>query len=305
MTAFRQIGAALATATLQVRTWLLGWLLVTLPAVFLVWPLLRTLQQDFDHHPGATPTLGESLDLDFARQHPELALQGGGAVLLVLLGWTFLGGGILATVGRRPGVGLSEFLAAGGRALWPGLRVLGIGLLLAVLLSWGIAGVEHWLQVSLADVDPGAALTSSRFTTVAFGLELLHWLYGLGFLLLLFAAKVARAHLGVAGRSSALRAWLRAAASMLRHPLRALLMVLSLAALWLLSGWLFGILVAYGEASGRLWLMLLAAQLHVVVLQILLVANFLAARSLAGIEAAAEVPIEERTVAVETAAPAG
>lgn len=295
MTAFRMFGSSFLAAGREWRVWLLGYLLVTLTALFLVLPLLQALQAALDHHPGASLSLGESLDLDFARRRPDLALQGGGALLLVLLGWTCLGGGLLATAAERPRPSFVEFLAACGRTFWPSLRVLAVGLLLALLLAFGVASLDAWLRLDvLADADPGAGIAPFglqwRIFTLAFGLELLRWCYGLCFLLLLFAAKVARAHLAAGRRRSAWLAFVAAAGNLLRHPLRSLLLLLQLLAAWIAAGWLLGMAVDQAEAGGRLWWMLAASQLHVILLQILLATAFLMARAGAGLDAVETAP---------------
>ncbi len=278
--------ASLLAAASAVRLWLLGWLLVTVPAFLLAWPLWVAWKGAYDHHPGATLGLNQHLDADFARQHPELTLASAGAALFVLLGWTWLGGGILALAGSGRPWRLAEVLAEGGRLLPRHLRALGLGLVLALGLAYGVAFLDTWLRTdALADTDPGATLgllgLRFRLFSLEAGLEGLRWLYGLLFLGLLFASKLARAFLIAPEQRSATAAWGRAALRMLRHPIRTAQIVLLLTAAWLGAGFALAPLLAWADQKGHTWALLGLAQLLVVLLQILLVAGFLAARALA------------------------
>ncbi|GAB4139481.1 MAG: hypothetical protein Fur0037_05780 [Planctomycetota bacterium] len=301
MKTLRMVGSSLRLAALQVRAWFLGYLLVTLTAAFLVWPALSAMHAAFDHAPSATLTLGESLDADFARTHPWLAVQGGGAVLLVLLGWTFLGGGVLATAGRR--VSMSAFLGECGKAFWPGVKVLAAGLVPALLLAFGVGRFDAWLRAALAGSDPGSMVRplglQSRWFTLATALEILRWCYGYLFLCLLLTAKVARAHLLRPGSRSAVVAWLRAVWTVLRHPWRADLSVFSVLFLWIGSGFVFGWILEMAEGKGWLWMSISASQIHVAGLQILLIAHLLIAKRLAGIEPVRESSAPADVISIE------
>jgi hypothetical protein len=297
MTAFRIAFGSLGRALPQVRSWLCAWLLVTLPAAFLVLPVLRALRATYDHDPAATFELNQHLDLDFVRLHPDLAIAGGGAVLLVLLGWTFLGGGILAAAAASERPRFGEFLASCARLLPRNLRAIFVGLLLALLLGWGVGFLDDWLRnKALADVDPGAMWTPFglhwRCFTVEFGLVAMHWVYGYLFLLLLFASKIARAHLCEDTTGSAVLAWLRAIGRMLRHPLRAALVVALLTTAYLLLQLVLGAVLAIGSKGADLWWMVPISQVGVVCAQIVLVAFFLAAHDFAGFARLRESPEE-------------
>ncbi|HLQ37579.1 MAG TPA: hypothetical protein VK348_07250 [Planctomycetota bacterium] len=292
MIAIRIAVGSLWSAARQLRTIGLAWLLVTLPALFLVLPVYGELRAVFDHHPGATWALDQYLDPDFARGHPAAVVRGSGALLLVLLGWAFLGGGILVADGTGGRIRTAEFFAACGRHLLANLRALGCGLVVCLLLCWGIGVLDGWLRNEvLADADPGMAWQpfglQSRWLTVESGLVALRWGYGFLFLLLLFASKLARVYLCVGGRHSAVLAWLRALLRLLRHPLRAMLVVAVLSAVPLLLQFAVAELLAMAPVGDDLWWLLLGSQLHVVVLQIVLIANFHAARRCAGTAALA------------------
>jgi hypothetical protein len=275
---------AIVRAAVQVRVWLLGWLVVTVPAVLLTWPLLEGLHQALDHQPAATFGLGQSLDADLARLHPDLVIRSIGAPLLALLGWTFLGGGVLTMLGGPGRVTLAGFLAACGRTLPRNLRALAIGLLLALLLDWGVGVFDTWLRrEALRDINPAAPLVfflpSWPLLSVGAGLEALRWLYGFLFLLLLYASKVARAHLCCRDRTSAVLAWCAAAGTLLRRPLHTLTVIAVLTAAWALPQFAVGELLALGDDEADLPWMTLIGQALVAWLQILLVAAFFVARA--------------------------
>jgi hypothetical protein len=278
---------SLLTALRQVRVWLPAWLLVTLVACLLVRPVWIELVAAYDHQPAATVAMNQHLDADFARERPALAVRSAGAVLFMLVLWTFLGGGILCRVGTGRRWATADFLADCARTLPRNLRALGIGLVLALLLGWGVDSLDGWLRRErLADSDPGAFLMGLRFRllTLEAGLEMLRWVWGFLFLLLLFASKVARSHLCVSGRRSAALAWLSALASMARHPLRSILVVGALTLVWSGAAFAIGPLLAWADGSGHTLLLLAIGQLLVVLLQVELIAAFLAARAFAGLD---------------------
>jgi hypothetical protein len=281
--ALRSLGTALAS----VRLWLLAWLLVSVPALLQVWPLWAELKQAFDHypnpHPGITLTLNEHLDPDFARQHPGLRMEFTGASLVVMLVWTFLAGGILCRVGLGRFTA-SQFLADCGRCLPRNLRAMFVGLVLLLLLCWGVDYFDAWLKGDvLADTDPGTSAAvgvESRFLTLESGLAALQWVYGALFLLVLFAGKMARASLCLQNRHSALLAWLRAFLRMLRHPFRTVTALLTIGLVWIGTGFLLRIAMDYVDANGHSWQLLVLSQAFAVMLQLITIATLLVARDL-------------------------
>jgi hypothetical protein len=284
MNGFALAFRSLVSAAVSVRVWALCWVLVTVPALLQVWPLWGELKNALDHQPAATLTLNEHLDLDFARQHPELRMDLTGAGLMVMLVWTFLAGGILCRVGagRFPAAG---FFSDCGRCLPRNLRATFVGLLLLLLLNWGVDSLDAWLKGDvLADTDPGSfsSVAQARILTLESGLAALRWAYGVLFVVVVFAGKMARANLCVQGRRSALLAWLRAFLRMLRHPLRTLSVMLVLGAVWVGAGLVLGFAIDRADVNGHSWLLLVLSQVLAVVLQIVLIASLLAARDLMG-----------------------
>lgn len=278
---------SLLFALRQVRLWLPAWFLVTVVAFLLVRPLWLGLVAAYDHHPAATVALNQHLDADLARRQPELAVRSAGAVLFVLLLWTFLGGGILCRSGTGRPHATADFLADCARTLPRNLRAVGVGLVLALLMGWAVDALDGWLREDLlADVDPGAAMVGVRLRplTVEAGLEALRWVWGFLFLLLVFASKVARAHLCVSGRRSAALAWATALSSMARHPLRSVLVVGTLSAVWAGVAFLLGPLLAWADDAGHTVLFFGLGQVLVVLLQVELIAAFVAARAFAGLD---------------------
>lgn len=278
--AFRSFGHALGS----VRVWSLCWLLVTVPAVVLLWPTWVALKKAYDHQPGATVALNQHLDADFARVHADLQIHSAGAGLFMLLAWAFLSGGILCRVGGGR-MQASAFFADCGHHLLRNVRALVVGLVLLLLLNWGVDSLDSWLKGEvLADADPGAfaPLGSLRILTLESGLGALDWLYGFLFLALLFAGKLARASLCLQGRRSALLAWLRALLRMLLHPFRTLMVMLGIGAVWLGAAFLLGVAMRWADAEGQTWVLLVLAQVLVVILQLVSIASLLAARELMG-----------------------
>lgn len=299
MDSLRIVLSCLATAARHPRVWLTAWLVVTLPALLLVFPVFMELRDNLDQHPGATFALNQHLDLDFARAHPEATVRAGGAVLFMILAWTFLGGGILATVGVGRRFRFSEMLAEGGRLFARNLRAV-IGLLvLALLLFWGVDAFDGWLRTGLLRDSSNEPLSilgwSSPVLTPRMGLEVLQWGYGLLFLILLFASKLARARLCLYDRRSAILAWSRAVGTMVRRPVRTFMVVALLAlVLWAVPA---AIGLAMGWFGEDLLPMLVLGQAGVVWYQIVLIAFFLSARRMvADADARPEMPAEPTVV---------
>lgn len=273
---------SIVTAFRYPRVWILAWLLVTVPALLVLFPIYEVMSSELSQHPGVGFLLDQSLDSDLVRNHPELRISLIGAGLFVLLAWVFLAGGVLSTVGRVDRFSFTIFLSDGARLFLRNLRVLCIGLIPVALLFWGTDALREWLaEGPLRDTDPGSTflplwLFDIRWVHV---LESLLYFSGFVFMLVLFLSKVAMAHLAVGDRRSALLAWLVAIGRFLRHPLRASLLVFWLSMAFLLLPSLIGLTTAWAlEVGQNLWLGLLLGQCGVISSQLVLLAFLLSAR---------------------------
>ncbi|MHC5064515.1 MAG: hypothetical protein ACYTG5_11150 [Planctomycetota bacterium] len=274
--------SSLGNALRYPRVWLTAWLLVTIPALLIVYPVYLELEAEMAQNPGAGFLLDQSLDEDFLRQHPGLGSTLLGGSLFMIIAWAFLSGAVLKTMRSDLIFGFTAFLVAGGKLFFRNLRVLVIGLVPAAALFWGTGAFQSWLMEGpLVDADPGATalplwLFDIRWAHVQEGIL---YLEGLLFILLLFMSKVAMAHLAVDDKRSALLAWGLALGKILRHPLRASLLVLLLTLVFLAVPSLMGIGTAWAlEVEQNLWLGLLFGQLAVIASQIVLLASLLSAR---------------------------
>jgi hypothetical protein len=204
------------------RVLLMFWLLVTVPALFLVWPMHQTWSEALGPHPGAAVTaLDQALDVDLARRHPDrLRLWLGGSALLVLFGAVVIGGGLLRIVGRKEPFRALDVLVEGCRGLLRNTRVLLIGLLVALAFGWGSSALRGWMGEMLRDVEAGAVALGVGPVVVrwyqVFGL--LGVIEALLFCLVLFWTKVAMARLVLRGRRSSIGAMTRAGVGLLRFP---------------------------------------------------------------------------------------
>ena len=279
----RNVLASLWTAVRAVRVWLLAWTVVTVAAVLVVWPAWRVLDQELSHHPGAGYHLDQALDVDLWRTRPELALSIGGALLFVLLAGIYLAGGVLATVGRGDRrFRFAQFLGEGGYLFLRNVRVIAIGLVLALALGWGFAQLDAWLlEGVLYASEPGAiavrlGVADLRWIHV---LEAISWTKGFCVVGLLFASKVAMARLADGPRRSAFLAWGTAFGRLLRRPLRALGIVVCWTAIWAGGSQLIGELTAHLlEVRQELLLGALAGQAGIVLGQWVLIGVLLSAR---------------------------
>jgi hypothetical protein len=292
----------LRSAVLSLRhPWLLVilWVAVTLPAALIVLPLHEALASELMHHPGASLRVDQFLDADFARRHPEAALSLlAGSVALFLL-WTLLAGGIVATTGAGERFTLTAMLREGAAQWTRVVRVLALGLLLALLIGWGESWARHRLTQALAGVDAGPLSFARSITWLwwlnwQFVVEVLRWLSGFVFVLLVLLAKTAIATLVVERRSSALAAWLVAGLVALRAPLRFASTAAVLLLLWLGGSHLLGSLqVRLLELGEQLLAGALVGQAQVLWVQAVLVAFFVAAREL--VHRARPAPVTERS----------
>ncbi len=278
---------AIGTALRSPLVLILAWLLVTLPSLFLVYPVFEEIHQVYGKAPGASLFLDLAFDSDFVRGRPDLVLRLSGAMVLVWLGHVFIGGGVLSFTGRKDASIDIGFFAACGRLFGRNLRAVLWLIVPLVLLGWGYDVVRHMLEERLfAGEDSGARVFSwgGQFTTVASLLELVKWVFGALVVILLFVSKMVRARMALHNSSSAFKAWWATGFSALRHPLRTLIIPGILTVLWIVGMHLCGMLVVRGlEGSGELgtsqlvWGLALG-QLGVLWTQVVLVAFFVAAR---------------------------
>ena len=310
MTGIRIALGALAAAFLQPRILLLAWAWVTALALWLVWPAWQVIDAELASHPGSAFLLDPVLDADFARRHPGTVLALGGASVLMLVFWAFLGGGVLATVGLGRRLRFTELLSEGGAFLLRSLRVLGLGLLLAVLLGWGLGTLDRLVTGhAWRDADPGVITVfgwePAHWFTRSLVVEALRWLWGFAFLVLVFAGKVALARLVVDGRRSAFLAWAFALGTLLRRPLRAALVVGTLVAVWVAGSFVLGFATArLLEPERNLVAGLALTQAQVVLGQAVLIAFLLAARSFLVVGRDAARESSEPVVVIPQRAPA-
>lgn len=283
----RNVLASLWAAVRAVRVWLLAWTIVTAAAVLVVWPAWRVLDEGLSQHPGAGYHLDQALDVDLWRTRPELALSIGGALLFALLAGIYLAGGVLTTVGREDRrFRFAQLLGEGGYLFLRNLRVIAIGLVLAVGIGWGFAQLDAWLlEDVLYATEPGAiavrlGIADLRWIHV---LEAIAWTKGLCVVGLLFASKVAMARLADGPRRSALIAWGTAIGRLLRRPFRAVGIVVLWTAIWAGGSQLIGELTAYLlEVRQELLLGALAGQVGIVLGQWVLIGLLLSARRFLG-----------------------
>jgi hypothetical protein len=226
------------------------------------------------------------LDEDFARLHPDARLSLVGASLFVLLAFACLAGGVLAEVGRGRRFTYGGFLVSGARLLGRNLRVLVIGAVLGLLLFWGVDLLDRWIvEHGVYEWDTGPLpVIGARgpWLSLELWLDALRWLWGFLFLVLVLAAKMAMARLAVLDRRSALLAWVAALGTVLRHPLRVVLLLGGWLVCWLGVSYLIGEITVYLiEGKRQVWLGLAMGQLAILWTQVVLVALLLAARGLA------------------------
>jgi len=309
MVSLRTLLFALGTALNYPRVVLTMWLMVTLPALLAVFPAVQSIDRALAHHPGARLTLDQSLDSDFARLHPEAAVGLAGGMVFVLLASAFLAGGILTRVGTGKRFSYGVFLAEGGRLFLRNLRVLAIAVIVCAAVFWGIDNLDRWVrEVWLYDADPGATLLGwhTPWFSLELGLEATRWLYGFLFVLILLLTKMAMARLAALDRRSALLAWLAAAGTVLRHPLRTLWMLVLWLALWMGVAYLIGEVTVYAlEIRQQPWLGLLSGQVGILWTQLALIALLLAARSFTVRTVTAPILVEEPVGYGEIAPSAG
>lgn len=278
---FRILLGAFAGALKHPLLLLLGWLIVTVPAALAVLPAYAATDAALSSHAGASYLADDYLDADLARLTPAITLRLTGGLAFVLLAWTFLAGGVIATAATGLRVSWRQFLITCSVNLLRNLRVILLGLLLALLLGWGADATASLLRERWADADPGPFLSIPGLAWFGrpFVAEAVAWGFGFLFLLLLFLAKVALARLVLHDRSCALLAWLRSFGTLLRRPLRMPLTVAGFAFVWLLGSHLIGMGTAYLlEVRQQIWLGLACGQLGVLWSQVALVAFLLAAR---------------------------
>ncbi len=282
--AFRISLMALLTALRYPRVWLALWVWVTAAALVLVVPIYGAVDAALAHHPGASRLVDQALDDDLWRQNPALTPHLTGAAVFVLLGMVFFAGGILSCMGVGRRFRFTGFLSECARLFPRNLRVLLIGLVPATLLFWGVGFADTWLREDLLrNWDPGGPDVDSplsRYVSLEFGLELLNWFWGLLFLLLVLASKVAMAHLVVENRSLAVWAWGKAAMRVLTSPFMASFIIVLLILAYLPLYFLGGVITSFLEAGPEtnLWAGLACGQGGIMWLQVVTVAFFLAAR---------------------------
>lgn len=304
MNSIRLAVSCVVTALSYPRVWLTALAVVFIAGLLHVFPVFSEIDRALAHYPGAGLSLQPGVDDDLAREVPLRISMIPGGIFMILV-WTFLAGGILATVGTREKFRFTDFLSEGGRLFMRNLRVVVIGLPVALLLFWGVGVLDSWIREDLLyDSDPGSMSLfgwQPRIASWEFLLEVLNNVWAVLFMLLVLTSHVAMARLAVDNRRSALAAWGMAGFLTLRHPIRSLVVVLTICAIFI--GGVFGIgeltvlfLEARPEAE-NLWLALLTGQAGIAYTQVILVAFLLAGRKLLAIrqdpsEQAAEPVVE-------------
>ena len=282
MTAIHDLWRSIATALTRPRVLATVWLSIFVPALFVAWPAFVAYDAALSSHPGASFTLDQALDADLLRENPGVATSMLAASVFVLLASAYLAGSILSVVGLRTArASYTQFLADGGRLFLRNLRVLALGVGAALLLGWGIAAIRALWGSWTADFDAGAVALPFYVFDLRWGhlAEFGSYLAGLAFLLLVFASKVAMAHLAVRNRRSATVAWGVAVGRICAAPLRTVVVVGGIALCWIAGGHLVGMAtVKFLEVDQNLWLGFAVAQIGMLWNAALLVATLLAAR---------------------------
>jgi hypothetical protein len=180
------------------------------------------------------------------------------------------------------------FLADCGRLFLRNLRVMGLGIVFASALGWGIDVLRSQFREWMYDLDPGAV----AIPLLVFDVRWVHivdlgsYAAGLVFLMLVFASKIAMAHLAVHDKRSALIAWGVGLGKLLRSPLRSTLALVLLAASWIGASHALGILtVQFLEVEQNLWLGLLFGQLTMIWGAAILIATLITARRFVAVPA--------------------
>ena len=290
LTSLRIVAGAVALTLRFPRVLLFGYLLVTIPAVLIVWPVWAAMHEALAHHPGAVAADGWRLDLaldgDFARQHPGLAVSVAGGGLFALVAFAFLAGGVLMSVRSGRPFSFTEFLANGGRMLFRNLRVLLFTCVAGLLIGLAQSAFDHYVVHDLlADTPTGPLALSSGFLSVEFGLECIQWLFGLAFVWVVLISKLAMARLAIYQTSSAFNAWFAALGKTLRRPLRTGFLAVWIVLLWLAGTHVVGeVLVRQLESSGRtdgsLWVPFAIGQVGILWTQVIVIGSWIAARRL-------------------------
>ena len=276
---------------------------MTAVALACVYPVFAELDEALGRQPGAGYLLDQALDADFARLHPEVTVALGGGSLVVLLVFVFLSGGILSNVGTGRPFTYSSFLADGGRLFFRNLRVLLIGAVVAMALSFGVHHLDRlirheWLYESSAG-PLDVFIWETRWLSLELLLDLLSWLWGVLFLVVLFVSKMAMARLAAYDRRSATWAWLRAAGTAARHPVRTALVVIGWAVVGVVTatgvGWLT---THFLESQMDIAAGLAVGQVGVMWTQVMLVGFLVAARGVAVPKLPAPPPEEDRAESI-------
>lgn len=282
MTSLRIGVMALLTALRYPRVWLTLWAWVAAAALVVVVPVYRASESALAHHPGASARIDQALDVDLWRNNPDLVPHVTGAAVFVLLGMVFFAGGILSCLGVGQRFRFTGFLSECARLFPRNLRVLLIGFVPAVLLFWGVGFADTWLREDLLrNWNPGGPNYDSplaRYLSLEVALDLLNWFWGLLFLLVVFASKVAMAHLAVENRSCALWAWVTAAKRVGTNPVLASLVILVVGLAYAPLFFLGHVITRFLETEPNLWAGLGCGQGAIMWLQVVTVAFFLAAR---------------------------
>lgn len=287
MNSIRLAVSSVVIALSYPRIWLTALAVVFIAGLLHVFPVFREMDRALAHYPGAGLSLQPGVDDDLAREVPLRISMIPGGIFMILV-WTFLAGGILATVGTREKFRFTDFLSEGGRLFLRNLRVVVIGLPVALLLFWGVGVLDSWIREDLLyDSDPGNLSLfgwQPRIATWEFLLEILSNVWAVLFMVLVFTSHVAMARLAMDNRRSALAAWVTAGFLTLRHPIRFLVVVLTICVIFI--GGVFGLgelTVLFLEAqpgAENLWLGLLTGQAGIAFTQVMLVAFLLAGRKL-------------------------
>ena len=269
---FPALRAGLAHAWRSRRALLLVLVVQLLLGLTVAAPLHGRLRQHLDHHVQSAAFAGERDEVakaagwdagldpgvwaDFKRvEAPFLEGISAALVWLAVVAWAFgalASGGFLSTgevaIGVRPGSQVpgepgprtcAAFLAGGGRWFWPMLRTS----LCFLVLVEGILGrfvFEGWGPVAARSQREAAS-----GWTPWWGERTREAAFVFSFLFFRAAADLARAHLVLRGRRSAVLAFLRGIGTLVRRPLRAGGLALAIGlpemALLLLCAWTLGL----------------------------------------------------------------
>ena len=280
MTAIHIVFSSILTALRYPRVWLTVWFVVAMISAVNVLPFFNLVDAKLAHHPGAGIRVDQSLDSDLVRLNQTLVPDITLAMILSLFVMTFLGGGILASVGTSQRFSYSGFLANSAYFFTRNLRALILFLVPLFLVNWGIIALLAWLQQDyLRQANPGGPWILPQWINLEVGLAALGVLLAVAFYTVAFAYKVSRAILVVHDRHSALMAWSQSLGKILLSPIRTFLVVAGLIVVWQAVAIALGVMNSWLlETTEDLLLGAVMGQISMMWLSVVNVATFVAAR---------------------------